>query len=311
MTNARTIEATYTRKALDRTRRGTCPCCLKEHNATKGGGMTRHGWKETGRRAGSYGNGYQWGACWGGGLRPLEETDRSGLYVVAKMDASELELEGKLAYHKAGESDHYAFEIVVRTFDGSGPLLIEKLQESVTMYPMPSRDKRGNKVTIYDVVVPRGFKGVTVKMTYQGTPVEKVAKVAAFTKGWTSRRSVSVPPYEELRQREIGNIERAIQNLKDQRAWILSAIAHHKDNPSWGVPHGAKKCVHLAKVRSYKRRGMGNDGAIRERVVREEHLACSRFKTPADVAHSTEIREEVTCSRCLKSIRAKRAKRAS
>ena len=68
--------ATYTRNRVPYGKKATCPCCLKSHSVTQNAGtMVRHGWKETGRQVGSYGNGYQWGECKGWGMRPLEETD--------------------------------------------------------------------------------------------------------------------------------------------------------------------------------------------------------------------------------------------
>ena len=80
-------DATYSRPGLANTDdRFTCPCCLrgiKLHRTSYR--LARHGWRESGRVAGSYGNGFQWGACAGSGMRPIEVTDADALPIVARM----------------------------------------------------------------------------------------------------------------------------------------------------------------------------------------------------------------------------------
>ena len=65
----------YHRPSVVKGNAATCPCCLKFHEVITSGRMVRHGWKETGRRVGEYGMGFQWGNCHGWSLRPLQETE--------------------------------------------------------------------------------------------------------------------------------------------------------------------------------------------------------------------------------------------
>jgi hypothetical protein len=51
----------------------TCPCCFRAMALNKGGLVMRHGWQEQGgRRAGSYGNAWHVGECFGVGYAPYE-----------------------------------------------------------------------------------------------------------------------------------------------------------------------------------------------------------------------------------------------
>ena len=101
--------ATYTRNRVPYVQKGTCPCCLKSHSVTqKVGTMVRHGWKETGRQVGSYGNGYQWGECKGWGMRPLEETDADAQDIILGMVESRDEIASRLAELRSGSVDSIA-----------------------------------------------------------------------------------------------------------------------------------------------------------------------------------------------------------
>ena len=101
--------ATYTRNRVPYGKKATCPCCLKSHSVTQNAGtMVRHGWKETGRQVGSYGNGYQWGECKGWGMRPLEETDADAQDIILGMVESRDEIASRLAELRSGSVDSIA-----------------------------------------------------------------------------------------------------------------------------------------------------------------------------------------------------------
>lgn len=53
----------------------TCPCCFRGIALDSRGAIARHGWREAGgRRAGSTGNAWHIGACFGVGYKPYEES---------------------------------------------------------------------------------------------------------------------------------------------------------------------------------------------------------------------------------------------
>jgi len=73
--------ATYYRpEAHHHGERHTCPVCLRAIKTTKRGAISRHGWSESGRVGGSFGNGYQWGSCNGSGSTPIEVSDWHALH---------------------------------------------------------------------------------------------------------------------------------------------------------------------------------------------------------------------------------------
>ena len=61
----------------------TCPGCLRQIRTNSLDLMYRHGWRETGRKAGQYGNSWQAGGCAGTGGAPIERTDKSARRIAA------------------------------------------------------------------------------------------------------------------------------------------------------------------------------------------------------------------------------------
>jgi hypothetical protein len=315
---------TYSRKALDRTRRGTCPCCLKDHNCLKHGPLTRHGWQEHGRKRGSYGQGFQWGECWGTSMRPLEETDRDGLVVLARLEEAIADTEAKLAYHVDTGAGSYpwAHRIHLRRLSHG--------RESDTAHLMTPREEvlldfllrngfsteRGEERGTYTLArfydLSRGVEvgdmsfDVTSRTDWR-TNIPTVSIVTdGSERGLTGASSSTidsigfhVPSYETQRRKKIERLRARLLETRETRDKIAAAIAHHKESPSWGTAHGKKKCVHLACSKEMKYRQL--DG--RYLTDRREYIKCSFMKRPCEVQYTTTNVVDVTCSRCLKSMK--------
>jgi len=289
------MTATYTRKALDPTRRGTCACCLKTFNVRKDGSLVRHGWKETGRRAGSYGNGWQWGECWGWGTRPLEETDLSGLIIIARMDETLVRLEEELVAHEKG-ADVYAWthtlqlsrnrwerirQEIIEEFLSAQGVSTERIQRTFGKYG------RLQSCIDFNTDIPRGFEGTLVRAVNVDADDTNPPQVTCepLPDRYIYEPHVTLPSYEARRLEVVKSITTSIANLKTQRKAVVAAIAHHKENPSWGIPHGKKKCVHMVYETPKRKR-----------------IGCNWMKFPYEVAHSTTNAGLVTCTRCLKAM---------
>ena len=228
---------TYNRTPADRTRRVQCPCCLKAHKAKKGGRVTRHGWKETGRIVGSYGNGWQWGNCSGWGQRPLEETDADALDVIEQIQADIDKATAELDEHVDGW-DSYTYTTTRQLYSFRAALdarlteVLEGLDDLDVEITEARIRKQGHCVYYRDglqyvVSVPRGHGGITLT-------ARDLLGDAGYRHG--SGPILSVPSWDDLRQRYIAALRKHIAAAKAQQAAIREAIEHHRANPSpWHV----------------------------------------------------------------------------
>ena len=272
---------TYSRKPLNKTRRGTCPFCLGSYVCQPDGTIGRHGWREIGgRRRDEYGNVYHEGECYAfnnseGLSRPLEQTDADARewhkrvlsWINPINESIEKAQEGKDSYWLNIEIPTYRFHDVLRA------KLDEALEQPDAKLSLTESGQRQDfpRKTFLETFLFRvhpGFKGV-----YD-----------------------FVPSYEKLVAKKVRQWENEARELRMHAAAILEAIEHHTANPSWGTPQVSGPKVHLWTT--FTRSGLytksGED-------VSWEAVQCSGKRSRAGTV-TTENPDEVTCKRCLRDL---------
>jgi len=271
---------TYSRKPLNKTRRGTCPFCLGSYVCQPDGTIGRHGWKEIGGRVRfEYGNVYHEGECFafnnGEGLsRPLEQTDKDAREWGLRICSWIRPIEKSIEKAKEGkESYWHHVEIDRRLFLDSQRLKLEKALEQpgakVSMNQSGQRqDHRGR---FFDTFVFRVHPGCP-----DGIPL--------------------VPSYEKIVDTKINEWTTEKEMLRLHAKNIVEAIERHEKNPSWGTPQVSGPKVHLWTT--FTRSGLytksGED-------MSWEAVQCSGKRSRSRTV-TTENPDEVTCKRCLRDI---------
>lgn len=281
-----TVQTTYERDPVPFDRTGQCPCCLRQHCVVKTGRLVRHGWKEQGRQVGQHGRGFQWGACIGHGLRPLEQTDADAVTVIKQLDAALAKARADLAKNRKTGSDSYTHverETYRREQDTAIYLAaVQKKGASATASYEPGRSYGGRDGTVViTCVVARGAAEIQVT----GKELDGIPSL-----GYSSVY-VRVPSWDALREREATGLERVIKSLEQQRVDILAAVKHHRENPSQGGEDTRRKgpLLHWAVERK------SSAGQVIRTVG-----ACQVFGRR--YLSTTKEREKVTCSRCIKNL---------
>ena len=256
------------------THNGTCPCCLKQHRATKRGVVTRHGWQETGRQVGSFGQGFQWGECAGWGKLPLETTDADALEILETLTERMGKLQKEIHRHTDG-AESYTESINLtdnRNLEGY-EAAINRLGLSFQRQTQ-SIKRQGIRVfyetvEVFTVTVTRGFSEAKVTQSDVG--------------GWGSYLAFSVRSWESLRQGFLRGLQTTLEAMETQYKRIQAAVVYHRDNPSNGVPVAVEApTVHF-------RRELERSG---RKVTR---IACGAKVSSL----STTVVKEITCKRCL------------
>lgn len=226
----RTTNHTYMRPALTNTTKGQCPCCLKMHRTTKKGLMVRHGWKETGRQVGVLGQGYQWGACSGGGMRPLEQTDSDARTIMRGIQADIERAEALLVEHETGRDTYTeTHQFVVYRHDGEER--IQRTGEALTALGLEWKAvdtqvrKKAARVYYADakkflITVPRDFAGADI-------PRSAISGLS-YQRG----TDFSVRSWDELRQAYVRDLQHTLKGLRDLHKAIEDACEHHLNNPT-------------------------------------------------------------------------------
>ena len=208
--------------------KGTCPCCLKTHCLVTVGRMVRHGWKETGRIRGQWGNGFQWGNCHGWQQRPLEQTDEDALKLVVRLDKQLAKVEERAAYLRSDECSQEFIHTHDQRDYGHGSLgeyvdqlvnFVGTLPESlnVEIHDTTKRNDRYRRIThdrykSFSFTIEPGFEGLEVKQS------EVTGKI------WDRGVALKLPSWEARRQLAIANVEASIANLKAHRQRMVDAI---------------------------------------------------------------------------------------
>lgn len=192
--------ATYMREPMPGGMRATCPLCIRAIKVTKSGWMARHGWKESGRKVGSVGLGFQWGECPGTGSRPLEETDADALDHLVKLRFA-AKLWDIRAAEEARGRDYYDRKVEDEVGRRWGDLEVDAFKQAgleVVKTEVVRKSKYGGYPREYETTtyrVPRGFKDRTGYVSY-----EKIRSI---------READAKSNAEQLRLAE-SNLERAI-----------------------------------------------------------------------------------------------------
>jgi len=285
-------EHTYMREQVPANRTGQCSCCLKRHRSTKRGTLTRHGWQESGRRVGQWGCGFQWGACRGGSMRPLEQTDADALVILEELGKRIVGVATALKHHREDGLDGYTFRWVedvhsFRKADHLDALLAMGLDVTVE----DSRSKRKGHRVYYQAV--RVF---TFRVTMGADAVKVTGADLGVNGCGRSFERVTVPSYDDLRASYTRELEQAKLMLEAQRESIKEAVKQHRDNPTNGASDTKKrgKVIHWMRVITHRNFNPGS-----QHVTTRKRLACgSRGMSP----RSSEDTSEVTCSRCKKAV---------
>lgn len=286
---AETTQATYTRDAVPSDKTGSCPCCLREHRASgRAGAMQRHGWKETGRQVGQHGCGFQWGACIGSGMRPLEETDRSAIIVLGRL-AEEIEkTRASLARHTAGD-DIYRHTTVSDSFGET------RTREEASKAADALR-AAGYTFTTAEARTGRRLDRLTIQHTVEVTR-------GAPAIGGAYYDAVTVPAWETLRERAAKVAADMLKALEAQKVAIEKAVAYHFANPSNGGEDKVKRGPAMHLSRTFTR----SDGSTLKRAA----CAAFGFSGARRFMATTEDAAAVTCSKCAKHAAAKAEKAAA
>lgn len=206
-----------------------CPCCLRFHRAKKNGRLVRHGWKETGRRAGEYGQGFQWGNCHGWSKRPLEQTDADALIIIDRLQESIDRATAEIKEHERGR-DSYTYVCIkkVYSFHRDQNRALAAHLESIYVSCEITNDKireQGARVYYapalrYTFIVLRGFESVEI------TEADIMQHGASYSK------LISVPSWDQLRQKALSDLRFYINTARRQQQAIKDAIESHRANPS-------------------------------------------------------------------------------
>jgi len=289
---------TYMRGKVPAENTGQCPCCLKRHRSTKRGTLTRHGWKETGRRVGQFGCGYQWGNCRGWGKRPLEQTDADALVILAEL-ADHLEhARAQLAHHESDGEESYSWSHSERSdqflnhqLDWVAAGTLEKLLKELGLAVETSESRQRRKgirvyyvpVKVWQVEIPRGFEGT--KITQDKLTGRELDRHYA---------RIQVPSYAETRDEFVRELRRMIGRLESQVKAIEAAIKHHLENPSQGSADTKKRGPVTHWLQTIHRKDYRHSPP---KPITQKRIACG--SRAMRLLHS-EDPSEVTCSRCLK-----------
>lgn len=315
-----TIKATYKRDPVPAARMGQCPCCLKSHRSSAKGTLTRHGWKETGRQVGQHGMGFQWGACIGSGMRPLEETDRDALEVLVRLRAHKLEVAAQVARHAAGaESYTYTIELAADRLPpgyagerkAESPEALASLTER-TASLVKALGKLGYATKVSETRAERrSFRTTSVPARKVAVEVARGAEETALTyKAIDGKKAQSyhadstaftVKSYESLRAADHRHYVELLESLERQDQAIVAAIKHHRENPSNGSADTVRrgKLVHLTRVVVLAAERCAPGATLEQRTRRS--LACgARKNTMGGYRHLLETTDPnaVTCPKC-------------
>lgn len=209
-----TTTATYSRLAAPKGTKVTCPCCLKKHNAKTDGTLTRHGWKETGRTVGSYGNGYQWGECAGWDRRPLEQTDADALAIIDIIEADIPKMEADLEQHATTEQA-YTHRLEFKCYSSSYG---EEMSRARAAFTAEGADVLKGYIQV-------GRLPALVALW----AIEPGAESRYASDGWGK---VQIPSHAVVRGRFLAGLKGQIESAKAQVAALREAIATHRANPA-------------------------------------------------------------------------------
>jgi len=282
---------TYAREPVPHDKTGQCPCCLKQHRASgRKNALQRHGWKETGRQIGQHGCGFQWGACHGSGMRPLEETDRSAVVVLARL-ATEIGKTGEaLALHTKGE-DTYRYSIKVQSYsDASTQEDAAKVEAKL--------GKAALTFTKVETTERRGRMGSTRALVQFTVTILRGA--AKFGDEYGS--GLSLPAWETLRARTAKEVASMLKALQEQETAIKVAVAFHFANPSNGGEDKNNRGPACHFKRTWIRSAESSRPGLTDLQRTRTAIACGAQEYRA--FRNTAVEAEVTCARCLKSMAA-------
>jgi hypothetical protein len=223
-------------------------------DVTTQGRMYRHGWSEEGRRVGEYGQGYQWGACYGGGDRPLEQTDADAIEHLRGLRLEALRARRVETHHRTVGGESYRTQIHLPRRADPKRLSAET---GCIIKATQGRDRTEHYVT-----VPRGFEGL---------------------------RYPRIPSYDTLRAKAAEESGKAAEQLERLAEQLTAAIKIHRETPSAGVASAKKGPVVHLSVQSSK----WGDGTPRCRVwslrrpngkvtEAEGHVTCKQCRKAMD-----------------------------
>lgn len=201
--------ATYMREPMPHHMRATCSLCCRPIQVHADGTLYRHGWKESGRKVGEVGLGFQWGECPATNDRPLEQTDEDGLKHVDRIRKAIVDWEAIVETHRVGK-DSYEKDVerdVDRTIEPESWRLwaASGLEIARTRTEWKgSRGFRQREVEIRTYRVVRGYEA-------QGT-----------------RYGAKTVSYEALRENAESVARFNVQQLQEAERRLLAAIEHHR-----------------------------------------------------------------------------------
>lgn len=283
---------TYMREVVPHTNNGTCPCCLKQHRITKRGVVTRHGWNETGRQVGQWGQGFQWGECNGWGKRPLEMTDADAQEILVALERHMQKISEDITLHEGKGADSYTQTLKFKVYSFGVKLegFLKALQESgveFTHKQIPEK-LQGHRV-YYE---PREVFTLTIP---RGSAYKMIPESAATGNPYDNRKPlIEIKSWEDLRGKHVFLLQETLVGLQRSHEQIRKAVEYHRDNPSNGIPVVTSGPVfHYQGERLRKVYDRKTGGAVEKMV---SYIAC---QTKAFHKLTTSNKEEVTCKRCL------------
>lgn len=259
----------YNRDAMPHGMRATCPLCLREIKVYKDGTITRHGWKETGRQVGQIGLGFQWGECPGTRSRPLEQTDADAIKHLVQLREAAEKWEAIRDGHRTGH-DYYDRAVKIRLDRGRQGFdyVFEAWAKSGLEVISDEEIKRPSTYNPHRLET---YRQVTYRVPRGYAPEPKRS---AYSTSY-------VKSYEELRQGHEAGAAQKAEAIREAEEALKAAIVHHRTHePERKVEERKGPAVHMQR----RRPGQAMCGS-RAHYVR-----------------TTDKPEEVTCSRCRKSL---------
>lgn len=256
---------TYMREPMPHHMRATCSLCCRSIQVHADGTLYRHGWKETGRKVGEVGLGFQWGECPATGDRPLEQTDEDGLKHVERIRQAIVTWEANAEAHRIGR-DSYDCD-VERTVNRDSQVVVLE-SESWGLWAASGLE------VVRTHTETRGMRG------YHRREVEIVTyRVVRGYEAQGRKYGARTTSYESLRAGAESVARFNVKKLQEAERMLLEAIKHHSANEPVRKAESNERVVHA--------RGRGG-----------RPLCGSRGYSSI----STDDVNAVTCTRCKKVV---------
>lgn len=256
---------TYMRSPMPHHMRATCSLCCRPIQVHADGTLYRHGWKETGRKVGEIGLGFQWGECPATNDRPLEQTDEDGLKHVERIRQAIITWEGTAEAHRVG-LDSYSHDVEREIAWEGHASIIES--ESWKMWAASGLEVVRVREETKGL---RGYRQRKIEIT--------TYRVVRGYEAQGSRYGARTVSYEALRAGAESVARHNVKQLQEAERMLLAAIEHHRVTEPVRKSESNEPVVH-ARGRA-GRPVCGTRGYSSRTTDDEQAVSCTRCKAIA------------------------------